>query len=316
MAAKSGRVSSKKRAARIVSTLLAIVSVCLFAYPAVTAWVAEYRQHDIVQSAKSVVDESDNAVRNQQLANAWAYNTQLVDGWKPDNVGLGGKQGTDEDISVTDGVSANAFSYADQLKWKPTGVIALVEIPKIGVELPVYHGTGDDALSIGAGHLESSTLPVGGSGSHCAISGHSAFPTARMFDDIRKLKVGDKFVIWCLGDAYAYQVSAVHDMVEPDKLVYMLDPEPGRDLVSLFTCTPYGVNSHRYVVTGERIPYVASDDDLAWNGSRAIVNDLTLPFMIVAIGLAIAGGVVLVRRLGKRPGRRVFGNDNSGNEKG
>ena len=284
-----------------ISILFAVLSLALFAYPAVSSVLRQWQQMDYVRGARSTVDESHDPKRLQQLANAYAYMSELQPGWAPNNEGMGGGHGSESDIEPSD-ATPEKLEYAKQLDWKPSGVIAVIEIPAIGIELPVFHGTDDSVLSMGAGHVETSALPVGGKSSKCAISGHSGLPTARMFDDLRELSEGDRIIIRTLGDCYAYSVCKIDKMVDPDDLPEHLEPEAGRDLITLFTCTPYTVNSHRLVVTAERVKYVPDDPALDFNVGKVLVNDLTTPLLIA---LGISFGVWLVTMCVAR--RRIYG---------
>ena len=132
-----------------------------------------------------------------------------------------------------------------------TGVMGYIDVPKIDVKLPLYHGTSADVLRISIGHMEQTSLPVGGRGSHCALSGHRGLPSAKLFSDLNLLEEGDTFTLSILNETYTYEVENVR-VVLPDTLE-LLEIEPGQDLCTLITCTPYGVNSHRLLVRGHRV---------------------------------------------------------------
>ena len=133
-----------------------------------------------------------------------------------------------------------------------------VEIPKISVKLPIYHGTGSDALDRGTGHLLGSSLPVGGEGTHTIITGHSGMASQKMFTDLEQLQEGDVFYLRVLDEVLAYEVKAVHTVL-PHDTTY-LGIVPGQDLCTLVTCTPTGVNTHRLLVQGSRIPFVPAEE--------------------------------------------------------
>ena len=168
-------------------------------------------------------------------------------------------------------------------KTSPDSMMAWLEVPKIASRLPIYHGTGNAALMAGVGHCDWSALPVGGIGNRCVLTAHSGMQDMRMFDDIRGLGIGDVFVIWTLNEPYAYRVCEI-EVILPEE-VDRLAAEEGRDLCTLFTCTPYGINSHRLLVTGERCGYEPSMSDDA--GLPAWVNGRTIP-LLIAIALLIA----------------------------
>lgn len=142
-------------------------------------------------------------------------------------------------------------AYMEYLNTDNTGIMAYLEIPAIDCELPIYHGTEDAVLQAGAGHLEGSSLPVGGESSHCVLTGHCGLPSAKLFTDLDKLTEGDTFVIHTLDRTLTYEVDKI-SVVEPSDLS-LLEIEKGKDYCTLVTCTPYGINSHRLLVRGERI---------------------------------------------------------------
>ena len=144
--------------------------------------------------------------------------------------------------------------YNDVLDIGGNGIMGYIEIPNINVSLPVYHGTGDDILQIAVGHLDWSSLPIGGESSHCVLSGHRGLPSAKLFTNLDKMSVGDTFMIRVLNEALTYEVDGIM-IVEPYE-VDSLRLEDGKDLCTLVTCTPYGVNSHRLLVRGHRVETV------------------------------------------------------------
>jgi sortase A len=134
-----------------------------------------------------------------------------------------------------------------------------IEIPKISVDLAIYHGTGQKELEKGVGHVQGTSLPIGGSGTHVVLAAHRGLPNAKLFTDLDQLEIGDKFFLHILNETLAYEVDQIK-VVEPDDLTYV-QIEEGQDLVTLLTCTPYGVNTQRLLVRGHRIPYVPEDVD-------------------------------------------------------
>lgn len=173
-----------------------------------------------------------------------------------------------------------------------SGVMGYIEIPKISVRLPVYHGTGEDALQRGIGHLAGTSLPVGGAGSHCVLSGHRGLPTALLFTDLDRLVGGDRFYLHVLDETLAYEVDRIA-VVEPTEVADLL-PEAEADYVTLVTCTPYGVNTHRLLVRGHRVPYVPDETPVitpvqqmahsfGWRGKAALAaGGAMLAVLIIA----------------------------------
>jgi sortase A len=180
-----------------------------------------------------------------------------------------------------------------------TGMMGHIEIPKIQVSLPIYHGTSDGVLQVGVGHLEGSSLPVGGEGTHAVLSGHRGLPSASLFTDLDKLEIGDHFIIQVLKETLTYEVDQIK-VIEPEDLT-KLTIEEGEDLCSLVTCTPYGINTHRLVVRGHRIPNEEDGEAAA----EEIRSERKKP--VILIGLAVLAvivfvGIVVIRK--KRKGVR------------
>ena len=165
-----------------------------------------------------------------------------------------------------------------------TGVMGYVVIPRIGTKMPIYHGTEETVLQIGAGHLEGSSLPTGGAGTHCVLSGHRGLPTARLFTDIAQLQKGDVFVLHVLDRTMTYQVDQILT-VEPSN-VEALAIDPAQDYCTLVTCTPYGINSHRLLVRGHRVSNQSVEDsDSLQVGPVAVVCALGAATFVVGIVL-------------------------------
>ncbi len=183
--------------------------------------------------------------------------------------------------------------YDQLLNIMDNGVMGYIQIPSIGVSLPIYHGVDDDVLQVGIGHVESSSLPIGGPATHVVLSGHRGLPSARLFTDLNLLKEGDRFEICVLGDTLTYEVDQILTVL-PDELE-SLGIEPDKDLVTLVTCTPYGINTHRLLVRGHRVDgTVEAMDTVVAEASRlnplAVAPVIAIP--LVAVGVA---AIVLVR---------------------
>ena len=179
------------------------------------------------------------------------------------------------------------------------GVICYIDIPKINVYLPVQHGTGAETLEKSVGHVVGTSLPVGGSSTHAVLSAHSGMAPAKLFSDIDQLTVGDMFYIHVLGEVLAYKVDAIHTVLPTD--TSRLQIEGGKDQVTLVTCTPFGVNTHRLLVRGHRVPYVpeqeataAAEKPVASSWTRHYLTGLGIGLGAVAV---IGGAYFLVRRM-------------------
>ena len=211
-----------------------VVGILLLLYPTVSNWWNEGRQTRVVESYTETAEQLDDDERTALLADAYTYNEALLEQanrWHP-----------------TESFHAR---YEATLDVTGDGVMCWLEIPKIDVRLPVYHGVDDAELQEAVGHLEGSSLPVGGSSTHAVLSGHRGLPSARLLTDIDQLVEGDHFMVHVLDETLTYEVDQIR-IVEPDEMDD-LEIEDGRDLCTLVTCTPYGVNTHRLLVRGHRV---------------------------------------------------------------
>ncbi len=224
----------KNRKSTILLLLVFLIGLSLLLYPTVSDWWNSFHQTRAIAGYAEAVANLDDVSYEQYWAEAQAYNETL----------RGNKnryQPTEEE----------AAQYESLLNVTGNGIMGYIEIPAIGVSLPVYHGTGDTVLQIAVGHIEGTSLPVGGPGTHCVLSGHRGLPSAKLFTDLDKLVVGDTFMLRVLDEVLTYEVDQIH-IVEPED-VSLLEIEDGQDLCTLVTCTPYGINSHRLLVRGHRI---------------------------------------------------------------
>ena len=220
----------------MLAILLLLLAVGVVLYPIV------YNKMDMKQQSY-ILTEYEQQVKNMnesEVEKIWAEADKY-------NAALAPIQLHDIDEVIED-EDYNSLLYINQ-----TGLMCHVEIPKINVNLPVYHGTSAEVLDIGVGHLQGSALPVGGIGTHCVVTGHSGVAGKKLFSDLDQLRIGDIFYIHILGKTLAYQVKEIN-IVLPHE-AELLAPRPGEDLCTLITCTPYAVNTHRLLVTGSRIPY-------------------------------------------------------------
>ncbi len=224
----------KKNSSNIVLVLILLVGLSLILYPSVSDyWNSFHQSRAIVRYAETVSEIGGDAYDDMWQA-AQDYNEKLS------RIGIRWKL-SDEERS----------EYEALLDVTGTGIMGYIEIPQIKCSLPIYHGTAESALQIAVGHLEGSSLPVGGEGSHCLLSGHRGLPSARLFTDLDKLREGDVFLLRTLDETLSYEVDQIR-IVLPFELDE-LKIEPGRDYCTLITCTPYGVNSHRLLVRGHRV---------------------------------------------------------------
>lgn len=227
----------------VLITVIAFAGMAAGLYPMTAQWVSSYNQSLIVDDYAAAVDAADPSVV-EQLAQAQAYNDALSSG----DVLLerNGNQ------PVSDGARAGEeFDYPDLLSAGDDGLMARIRIPKIGVDLPIYHGTSDDVLARGAGHLEGSHLPIGGENTRAVVTAHRGLANAAMFTNLDQVKEGDLFTVVVFDEVLTYRVTKTEVIAPEDTST--LRPVIGKDLVTLITCTPLGINTHRILVTGERI---------------------------------------------------------------
>lgn len=220
----------------ILLLLISMGGIGIMAYPMISAIYAESVRSEVHTQYEEMVEDTNEEILNTIRVAAEEYNRKLFTG----------------EISP---LTPEENGYFEQLQLPDTNVMCYVSIPKINVTLPVYHGIGDDALGNGAGHMPQSSLPIGGKNSHSVISAHTGMAKSPMFSDLELMDVGDIFQIQVLGEILTYEVESI-DVVLPYD-VETVQIQSDRDLASLVTCTPYGINSHRLVVTGYRIETAA-----------------------------------------------------------
>ena len=233
----------KQKIITIMAITLFLMALILTLYPVISNYVNQKYASEIQTAYQEIVAQTDNAALEEARAQAAAYNLALI-------------PGATEAYSQEQ-LAAAARDYDTLLDIAGTGIMGYVRIPKISVDLPIYHGTEAEELERGVGHLLGSSLPIGGDSTHAILSGHSGMASQKMFTDLEQLAIGDVFYLDILGETLCYQVTAINT-VEPHD-TSLLGITPGEDLCTLVTCTPYGVNSHRLLVTGSRIPYEAAE---------------------------------------------------------
>ena len=257
-----------------------VLGVAVLLYPSAAAWFTQYHQSLRIDEYSSTVRELAPAARHNAITDAVAFNTALVDGTSVVAAG--------ERKPVAEG--AVDAEYESLLRADDAGLMARIKIPAINADLPIYHGTSDEVLARGIGHLEGTALPVGGDSTHSVLTGHRGLADAELFTNLDLVAVGDTFTLEVFGEVLTYQVIETK-VVEPDE-TETLYPQRGKDLVTLVTCTPLGINSHRILVTGERIlPTPPRDLDAA--GQRPDVPGF--PWWALGVGgaVVVAGAYVV-----------------------
>lgn len=228
------------------------------------------------------MEQIDDSALREAKEQANIYNHSLIPG------------SSTEDAYSQEGLQVASEDYDSQLNIAGNGIMGYVEIPKISVNLPIYHGTENDSLERGIGHLLGSSLPVGGESTHTILSGHSGMASQKMFTDLEQLAAGDVFYLHVLNETLAYQVVEINTVLPYD--TSLLGIVPGEDLCTLVTCTPYGVNTHRLLVCGSRIPYEEAEA-LAEEvqGAEPEVSTWEAKYLQgILIGILAAAGVILV----------------------
>ena len=264
----------------LLAAACGVAALGLLLYPLVGELQSEKYHSDIETAYTAVIADTDDAELTVQREAAQRYNAML------------------SGATITEGgASAPPLAYAQQLT--VGGVMAYVDIPKIGVYLPVQHGTDAETLERAVGHVVGTSLPVGGSSTHAVLSAHSGMASSKLFSDIDQLAVGDTFYIHVLGEVLAYQVDNIATVLPTD--TSLLQIEDGKDLVTLVTCTPFGVNTHRLLVRGQRVPYVSEQEATA-AAEKPAASSWTQHYLIgLGIGLGVVavtgGGFFLVRRV-------------------
>ena len=264
----------------LLAAACGVAALGLMLYPLVGELLSERYHSDIETVYTATIEDTDKTELTAQREAAQQYNAMLSGA-----------------VAITEGgASAPPLAYAQQLT--VGGVMAYVDIPKINVYLPVQHGTDADTLERAVGHVVGTSLPVGGSSTHAVLSAHSGMASSKLFSDIDQLAEGDVFYIHVLGEVLAYKVDAIHTVLPTD--TSLLQIEDNKDLVTLVTCTPFGVNTHRLLVRGHRVPYVPEQEVPAAT-EKPVASSWTQHYLTgLGIGLgavAVAGsGYFLMRR--------------------
>ena len=263
----------------LLAAACGVVALGLLLYPLVGELLSEKCHSDVETSYTAAIEDTDNAELTAQREAAEQYNAMLAN------------------ATISEGgASAPPLAYAEQLT--VGGVMCYVDIPKINVYLPVQHGTGADTLEKSVGHVVGTSLPVGGSSTHTVLSAHSGMASSKLFSDIDQLEKGDIFYIHVLGDTLAYEVDSINTVLPTD--TSLLQIEDGKDSVTLVTCTPFGINTHRLLVRGHRVPYTPEQKASAAE-EKPVASSWTQHYLTgLGIGLGVAavigGAYFLVRR--------------------
>ena len=256
----------------VLFVLLFLAGFGILAYPTISNQWNNYRQSRLISNYKNITENTDTEDFDREWERAKEYN---------------------------DSITVNQpMEYWNVLNIAGDGMMGYISIPKINVELAIYHGTSDEVLQTGVGHIEGTKLPIGGESNHTVLAAHRGLPSARLFTDLDQLEEGDEFYIHILDETLAYQVDQILPMVDKDgtgALSEALAIEDGQDYVTLFTCTPYGVNTHRLLVRGTRVEYNGEEEtpETPADTVSNLLQDYYMFFLIGGVAVtAVAIGVI------------------------
>lgn len=277
----------KRKIANVLFGLLFLIGFGILVYPTVSDQWNTYRQSRLISNYETTVENLTEEDFSDEWQKAIAFDQALV---RNDLYG---------DVFGEDDGELESTEYWKVLNVANDGVMGYLSIPKINVKHAIYHGTGDKVLQTGIGHLNGTKLPIGGESTHSVLAAHRGLPSARLFTDLDQIKKGDMFYIHVLDEVLAYQVDQIMDMVDKDDhktLEAALQIEEGKDQVTLFTCTPYGVNSHRLLVRGTRVPY-NGEEEAETSVAESMLKTVQNYYMLYLIlGLSITFLIILFMR--------------------
>ncbi len=273
---------------KVINVLLGVMFLAGFlvlAYPTIADQWNTYRQQQLISEYETALSELDPEDLEEEWQKARDYNDSFA------------KNNIYGDVFGTEYQEMEDTEYWKVLNIAGNGIMGYLTIPKIDIRLSIYHGTSDEVLQTGVGHMNGTKLPIGGEGTHSVLSAHRGLPSAKLFTDIDQLEEGDRFYIHILDEDLAYEVDQILPMVEKDDqetLESALQVVEGEDLVTLFTCTPYGVNSHRLLVRGHRVPYNGELESASGNSMVEAIKNYYMLYLM--LGLAVAILIILLMR--------------------
>ena len=288
----------KKKIPGIIFGLMFLIGFGILVYPTVADQWNTYRQSRLISSYENRIQEMEPEDFTAEWEKARAFNDTLTQ-----NSIYGDVFGEeDQELEDTD--------YWQILNVGGDGVMGYLSIPKINIKISIYHGTSDEVLQTGVGHLNGTKLPIGGESTHSVLAAHRGLPSARLFTDIDQMEKGDMFYIHVLDETLAYQVDQIFDMVDKDDhetLEEALRIQEGKDQVTLFTCTPYGVNSHRLLVRGTRVPYNGEEEIKSTPADTMLEAVQNYYMLYLILGLSITLLIILLMRFLMKPKRKNKG---------
>lgn len=274
----------KEKLSFLIFVIMIVLGIAIILYPVISNHLSKINYQEIIDNYDFKVAKQKNSYNEQLVNEARKYNSSLTS------------------LNITDvfqnQIGQSSSEYFSVLNVDNNGMMGYISIPKIDVKIPIYHGTSSDILQKGVGHLEGSSIPIGGENTHTVLSAHRGLPSSRLFTDLDQLKVGDTFYIHILDEVLAYRVNQVL-VVEPSDIDF-LQIVKGKDYVTLVTCTPYAINTHRLLVRGERIEYSAQEEESIAINKKMSIADIVLYTCLIFAVLLIIGSIISITHYQKR----------------
>lgn len=261
----------KKNIKNVLLFIIFLIGLSIFLYPIVTGYISYQNGLWKIKMYEQGINEISVEDYSQYLENAHQYNEELYNDF--------GKTTSDEE------------RYYNQLKIPNTDIMGYIYIKKLNLDLPIYHSVDEAVLQVGIGHLPVSSLPVGGNSTHAVLMGHRGLPTAKLFTNLDRMEIGNTFVLKVLREKYYYKVDEIQ-VVEPDKVTDEIDIEENKDQVTLITCTPYGINSHRLLIRGVRTEDQIEDDDLETILNKNYKNNILIIVTIIVCAIILISTII------------------------
>lgn len=269
----------------LVRPILILIGFGILLYPSISEYLSQHNSSRATASYDTSVQELQQERLHALLEEARDYNRQLLE-----------SNGYEAPLTDDEGVPITEESYWDILNINGDGMMGYIHIPRLNETIPIYHGTAEEVLQVGVGHVQNTSLPVGGENTHAALSGHRGLPTASLFTDLDQVQVGDTFYIQILGETFAYQVNQILTVLPEETEALAI--QPGEDYVTLITCTPYGINSHRLLVRGTRIPYIPEEAAVQQAMEEPnLWNKIPMQYRHLILGMGALAIILLLRML-------------------
>lgn len=269
----------------LVRPILILIGFGILLYPSISEYLSQHNSSRATASYDTSVQELQQERLHALLEEARDYNRQLLE-----------SNGYEAPLTDDEGVPITEESYWDILNINGDGMMGYIHIPRLNETIPIYHGTAEEVLQVGVGHVQNTSLPVGGENTHAALSGHRGLPTASLFTDLDQVQIGDTFYIQILGETFAYQVNQILTVLPEETEALAI--QPGEDYVTLITCTPYGINSHRLLVRGTRIPYIPEEAAVQQAMEEPnLWNKIPMQYRHLILGMGALAIILLLRML-------------------